>query len=160
MSTMSVTLPDPLRQRVERLAASRGLSVDEIVSDAVAEYLAQGADPAVGVLLRDLSGSDPAPSLDRYGQEVVQYAAEHELGGHASRMLEVIRRHFPAGSIVEVRPAFDPDAGDDWLSVRLAFVGSPEAFLAAYRGYLDEFARLVPWPTGAKLRLSYWIVQA
>ena len=155
MSTISVALPDPLRQGLEQLAASRGMSVDEIMSDAVAQYLAGRGDWTRGGAP---GGLDLVP-LAGLGQEAGQYAAEHGLAGHAARTLEIIRRHFRTGSVVEVRPASDPEAGDDWLSFRLAFVGTPDAFLAAYRGYLDEFAREVPWPAGAKLRLSYWIVQ-
>lgn len=131
--------------------------MDEIVSNAVERYLAQGADAAVPVEAPDASR---AGALDVYGQEVVEYAAESGLEEHAARTLDLIRMHFPTGSIVDVRPASDPEAGDDWLSVQLGFVGTTDAFLAAYRRYLDEFAKTVPWPAGSKLRLSYWIEQA
>ena len=98
------------------------------------------------------AGGRTAPRLP---SDVAEFCAETGIGAHLETAIELAKETFTTDREPELKRQHDPEAGDEWIVVRLVVTGDRSRVREQYHEYLRKFTQRTPAEALEKIRLIY-----
>jgi hypothetical protein len=90
----------------------------------------------------------------QYPEEVAVFCQANNVQAELERAIGLVKHYFPESKI-RVRLKDDHEDEGQWVVVNVVVRSEPEEVARLYREALHEWARTVPWPASAMIRLTY-----
>lgn len=113
------------------------------------------ATPDAVLALDDRPGRPPeAGGPAAASPQVLAFCDSHGIRHHLDRAVELVAETFPSVVAVHAEIDHDPDAADDWVTVRAVVRGEPDQLVRAEGTYTAKWVAEVPPPERFLVRLS------
>ncbi len=90
--------------------------------------------------------------------QILSFCQEKDILRYLPVALSLIEENFPSVKQVSFEVEQDPEAGEEWLAIRIQLLGQTSEILDLYDKYTDSWVSGAPWPERSLIRLSYDII--
>ena len=91
--------------------------------------------------------------------DVLQFCERQGILEYLRLADELIARHFPDASALDVEMHEDPETGDEAVLLRLLVSGNLDDLLQRSQRYTNDWVAQVPWPQREKISITYDITE-